>query len=72
VLQPWEDIQEDTTLIDRLQSWLMTQPGLCAKVTDAAHHFGVEPVRIEQAAAAAYWLGLEKLDGVEHVFADGE
>lgn len=69
-MEPWDDIEEDTTLIDKLQSWLMTQPDIQASVTDAARHFGVEPDRIRQAARDGYWLGLA--DGGEMVFADGE
>lgn len=72
MLPPWDNIEEDTVLMDRLQSWLMKQPGLCSTVTDAARHFGVEDVRIRQAACDAYWLGIEKIDGIDHVFADGE
>ena len=71
-LAPWEDIEEDTTLISALQDWLMTQPDLQARVSDAAAHFKVEPERIRQAAGDGQWLGLmDHADG-EYVFVDGE
>jgi hypothetical protein len=71
-LQPWEDIEEDATLIDRLQSWLMKQPDIQAKITDAAAHFNVKPDRIRQAAQDGYWLGTIMHRDGEYVFAEGE
>lgn len=72
-MKPWDDIEEDTTLIDRLQSWLAKQPNLQVRVSDAAHHFGVPTERIEQAARDGYWLGLDRFDNdVPYVFADGD
>ncbi len=72
VVQPWEDIDEDTTLMGELEKWLMTRNGLHASVADAAAHFGVRPERIEQAAGAHYWMGIDNALGVPTVFIDGE
>ena len=51
-------IEIDATLISRLQDWLMTQPNMQARVSEAASHFGVETERIRQAAEDGQWLGL--------------
>lgn len=71
-MQPWEDIEEDTTLISRLEGWLGTLPNKQAKVSDAAHHFGVETVRIDQAAQDSWCLALAKsvVDGEMYVCVD--
>lgn len=69
---PWEDIDVDATLISSLQDWLVTQPSMQARVEDAARHFGVEEIRIRQAASDGHWLGVMRFEGVDYVFADGE
>lgn len=70
---PWEDIEEDTTLINKLTWWLAHEtPTGMARIEDAAEHFGVETIRIVQAATDGQWLGFETHDGVKYVVADGD
>jgi hypothetical protein len=72
--QPWEDIAEDTTLIGKLETWLGTQNHKQAKVSDAASHFGVETIRIEQAAMDSWLLAIVEslIDGAKYVCLDVE
>lgn len=72
-LPPWEDITEQTTLMSKMETWLMTQPNLWAPVRSAAAHFGVSVDEIEQAAQDHYWMFLHKGEaGVVYVGLDGE
>lgn len=70
--QTWDDIEEDTTLMGKLEKWLIKRPGLHASVTDAAAHFKVPTQRVEQAAQDHPWLGIDHALGVPTVFVVGE
>jgi len=73
-MQPWEDIQEDATLMDRLETWLGTRQHMQAKIHEAAAHFGVEPERIQQAARESWCLALVNslVDGAQYVCVDSD
>lgn len=72
--QPWDDIAEDTTLIAKLETWLGTQTHKQAKIADAASHFGVETIRIEQAAGDSWVMAIVEslFDGAKYVCLDVE
>ena len=63
------DIEKE---IDRLQTWLLTQPHGVASVVKAADALEVSVKDIRQIAATGYWLSLEMRKGVECVSIDGE
>jgi hypothetical protein len=69
---PAMEIDHEPDLIQKLQDWVVKQPGSIAPVTKAAEAMGLPIVVIEQLARDGYWLAIEMRHGVAFVAADGE